>query len=234
FQLGVAGGQTAVPLDTDLDAHRARRGRAAGPQHLFATHHHLHWFAGFTRQGERQRLQEYYGLAAETAADLGGGHPQARDVEAEQGGAHRSHHVMPLRAAPDVTRTVRLEVGEAGVRLDIALVGRLGAEHALDDHVRSLETLVEIAMAELMPACDVWWPRCLWLHTLSKDVLVQDRGVGRHCRFDIGNMRKHLIVYLDQFQRPSGDRRTNRRNGGDGMAVVKRLAARHDVLESIA
>jgi len=62
---------------------------------------------------------------------------------------------MPLRAAPDVTRAVSFEVGEAGVRLDVALVGRLGAERALDDNVRGLETFVEITMAELMQARDV-------------------------------------------------------------------------------
>ena len=41
------------------------------------------------------------------------------------------------------------------MRLDVALMGGLGAERALDDHVRSLETFVEIAMAELMAARDV-------------------------------------------------------------------------------
>src|SRR5262249_10315460 len=153
--------------------------------------------------------------------DLGSCYPQARDVEAEQGGAHRAHHVMPLRAAPDVSRAVSLEVSEAGVRLDVALMGRLGAERALDDNVRGLETFVEIAMAELMPAGDVGCLSRFRLHTLSEDVFVQDGGALRLCRLDIGNMRKHFIVYLDHFQRQWGDRRTNRRNSCNGMAVVK-------------
>ena len=109
-----------------------------------------------------------------------------------------------------------MQVGEAGVRLDVALVGGLGAERALDDHVRSLEAFVEIAMAELMPVGDVRWLLRLRLHALGEDVFVQDRGIGRHRRLDIGNMRKHLVVDLDQLQRLSGDRRTNRRDGGDG------------------
>jgi hypothetical protein len=62
---------------------------------------------------------------------------------------------VPLRAAPDITRTVSLEVGEAGVRLNVTLMGRLGAKRALDDDVRSFETFANIAMAELMPAGDV-------------------------------------------------------------------------------
>ena len=48
------------------------RGRAGGPEHLLARHHHLDRPAGLARQRQRHRLDEDRGLAAEAAADLRG------------------------------------------------------------------------------------------------------------------------------------------------------------------
>ena len=59
---------------------------------------------------------------------------------------------MALGADPELALAVGADAGEAGMRLDIALVRRLGLEAALDDDVGLPEALLEIAMAELVRA----------------------------------------------------------------------------------
>ena len=110
--------------------------------------------AGLARERERHRLEEHRGLAAEAAADLRGGDAQLGDVHAEQRGADVAHHEMALGAAPELALAVGADAGEAGMRLDIALMGRLGLEAALDDDVGLGEALLDIAMAELVTRFD--------------------------------------------------------------------------------
>ena len=88
-------------------------------------------------------------------------------------------------------------------------------------------------MAELMSVRHVRWLLRYRLHALGEDVIVQNRCVGRHSRLDVGNMRKHFVVDLNQLQCLTGDCKTGRHNGGDGMSIVEGLAARHNVFESV-
>ena len=63
---------------------------------------------------------------------------------------------------------------------------------------------------------------------------MQDRRVGLHRLGDVDDVRQHLVVDLDQRQRLLGDRLRHRGDGGNRMALVERLLARHDVARDVA
>jgi hypothetical protein len=159
--------------------------------------------------------------------------PQLGDVHAEQARAGVAHHEVALGADPELALAVRTDIGEAGVRLDIALVRRLGLEGALDDDVGLLEAGRDIAMAELVAAHDVGGLLGLRLHAVGEDGAVQDRRAGLHRLVDVGHVRQHFVVDLDQLQGFARRARIHRRDRGDGMALIQRLLARHDVVENV-
>ena len=64
--------------------------------------------------------------------------------------------------------------------------------------------------------------------------VVQDRRVGLHRLGDVDHVRQHLVLDLDQLQRLLGDRLDDGGDGGDRMALVERLLARHDVARDVA
>ena len=100
-QFGLPGGEGAVAPHPDFDIHAGRGSRPRRPEHLLAGHDDFYRPPGFAGQRQRHRLDEHDGLAAEPAADLGGGHPQLAGIDAEQGGTGVADHEMPLRAAPE-------------------------------------------------------------------------------------------------------------------------------------
>ena len=122
----------AVLLGAELHLDDAARGRAGGAEHLLAAHHHLDRTAGLLRQRQRHRLEVDEGLAAEAAADLGRDRADIGDVDAEQLGAVGADHELALARAPDRALAVGADADDAGMRLDIALVHRLGRVPALD------------------------------------------------------------------------------------------------------
>ena len=71
-------------------------------------------------------------------------------------------------------------------------------------------------------------------HAGGEQVVVQDRRIRRHRRFDIDNERQHFVLHVDQLQRFIGDRLSRGGDGGDGVALIQRLAARHDVQRQVA
>ena len=79
---------------------------------------------------------------------------------------------MALAAAPDRRRTVFGGIGDAGVRLDVALVNRLGGELVLDDSVGFGETGVGVAELELKTLGDVGSRLGLRIDAFGKDVIV--------------------------------------------------------------
>jgi len=56
---------------------------ARGLEDFFARHDHLHRTLGLARERDGERLEVDHGLAAEAAADLGGGDADLADVEPE-------------------------------------------------------------------------------------------------------------------------------------------------------
>src|SRR5258707_7322487 len=137
---------------------------------------------------------------------------------------------MALGTDPKLARAVGADAGETCMRLDVALVRRLGLEDALDDVVGLLETRVWVAMAELVPARDV--RGLLWrgLDAFRDHVAVQDRRTWLHRLVDVGNVREDLVLHIDQLERLA-------RNGGAGggdrrdrVSVIERLLPRHHVV----
>ena len=90
----------------------------------------------FARQHRRHRFQVGNGLAAEAAADFRRRDAQVADLAAEDLRGQRAHLKVALAGGPDFALPVRFHLGDAGMRLDVALMHRRGREFLLDHHVR--------------------------------------------------------------------------------------------------
>ena len=55
-----------------------------------------------------------------------------------------------------------------------------------------------------------------------------------HRLLDLDDMRQHLVIHLDRRERGVGGGVAGGRHGGDGVAVIERLAARHGVVGHVA
>src|SRR4051794_32061993 len=95
------------------------------------------------------------GLAAETAADLGSGGAQPRNIHAEKLCRDIADHEVALGAHPNFTAPVGTDARQTGMRLDIALMRRFGLVGALDHDIGLAEARLDIAVTELAPASDV-------------------------------------------------------------------------------
>ncbi len=91
------------------------------------------------------------------------------------------------------------------MRLDIALMHRLGGEVALDNNVGRLEACLDVAKLELDPLGDIRRLVRRWLDALREHVVMQDRRVILHRFVDIDDVRQHLVIDLDQIDRLVGD-----------------------------
>ena len=119
------------------------------------------------------------------------------------------------------------------MRLDIALVHRLGRVAPLDDDIGLGEPGLDIALGEADHLGDVGGLGRLRLDAGGENVLMQHRRVVRHRRLDVHDVRQHLVLDLDQIERLFGDRRRGRRDRGNRMALVERLAPGHDVARQV-
>ena len=229
----LGGGDLAVLRDAHLDPHRRTRGRAGGLEHLVAGHRDLHRAAGFLRQQRRDRLQIDDGLAAEPAADLGRGAAYVADRLVQQLGGQRADDEMALARRPDLGLPVGIDAHAAGMRLDIALMHRGGLELLLDDHVGLGEAGIEIADLEFELFRDVRRLGRGRLDAARDHVLEQQRRVFLHRLVDVDRVRQHLVIDIDQRQRLFGGGGVDRGDGGDRMALIEHLLARHDVARHV-
>ena len=94
-------------------------------------------------------------LAAEPAADLGRGDADIGDVDAEQFCAIGADHELALAAGPDLHLAVGRGRDDAGMRLDIGLMHRLGRIAPLDDDIRLAESGRDVALRKGHPLGDV-------------------------------------------------------------------------------
>ena len=97
----------------------------------------------------------------------------------------------------------------------------------------SLKPCFDVAMAVLAALGDVGRLAGLGLDALGEDVVVQHGRRGLHRLVDIGHMRQHLVVDLDELQRLPGRAGIDRGDRGHRMAVIERLLARHAVVEDV-
>ena len=140
---------------------------------------------------------------------------------------------MALGRDPDLRLAVGVGAREAGVRLDIALVHGRRLEAHLHDFVGRGEARGDVAHLVLDALRDVRGLRRRGLDAAGDHVLEEERRVGLHRLIDVDDVRQHLVVDLDQLQRLLGDGRGGRGDGGDGVALVEHLLARHDVARHV-
>ena len=184
-----------------------------GLEHLVAAHHDLDRAAGhFCDSSGRDRFEIDDGLAAEPAADLGRGHAQVADRHVRA--AWRS--ARGRRNGPGSTPRSRpgrrhRRARSSGVRLDIGLVHRGGLELLLDRRHRprqspaSRSPILNSSRFEMLEGLvgAGSTPRVI----MSSN---KQRRVGLHRLVDIDDVRQHLVIDLDQRQRPP--RRSRRRS----------------------
>ena len=233
LELGFRGDDAPVLLGADLDAHVRARGRARGAEHLLARHHHLHGAPGLLGQRQCDRLEVDHGLAAEAAADLRRGDADPADVPSEQPRAVRAHDPMALRRHPHVGLAVLRHARHAGVRLDVALVHRLGRERALDDEIGLLEAGGDVAQHELDALGHVRGRLGRGVHAGREHIVMQQRRARLHGLDHVDDVRQHLVVDLDELQRPLGDLGAGGGHCRDRVALIERLLARHHVAHDI-
>ena len=178
-----------VPLGAELDFDNGTGGRASGAEHLFAAHHDLDRPPRFLRQHIGKRFEVDDRLAAKAAADLGRDGADIGDIGAADARGIGAHHELALARTEDGRLAIGPDRNQTGVRLDIALVHRLCRVAPLDDHVGFLEAGLDIAFGETHDLGDVRRLLGLRLDPRSKDVVVQQRRVLGHRRFDIHHVR---------------------------------------------
>ncbi len=135
---------------------------------------------------------------------------------------------MALAAAPDRDLSA-LDVDDAGVRLDVALMHGLGLEVALDDDVGSGEAGIAVAELVLERAGDVGGGSRSRLGADVAHVLVQDGRTRLQGLVHVDDPGQHLVVDLDQLEGVGRDFVRYRRHRRDRVTHIERLLARHDV-----
>ena len=142
----------------------------------------------------------------------------------------------PLRRGPDRDVPVRRPRRRRAVRLDIALMHRLGAEVPLDDHVRFGERLLTVAPLEQQPRCDVTAlagvraPREPRRQRVRRHILVEERRAGRHRLVHRHERVEDFILHVDQVERLLRDMRAHRHHRDHRVALVQDLLAGQVVL----
>ena len=229
-EFGIRGDDRAVFLAPHLEARMRCRDRTGGAQHLGAREGHLYRTLRLAREHDRDRFRIEVRLAAETAAELRLLDADLRGIDLEDLGQAIAIRPWGLRAAPEFDLTVIRATRDAGLRLDIALMHRLGVERPLDDDVGFRKSLFRIADRQVVTFDDVRRLFCVWpLQALGTQVIVQDRRAGLHRLDRVDDVRQHLVFDLDQFQRFLGDRLAGRGDGRDRMAFpINLLACHHD------
>ena len=231
-ELGVHGDDGAVALAADLRrVDRAGR-RAGGAEHVLAGHHHLHRATALLGELERERFEVDGGLAAETAADL------ARDdTRMSPSSMPIAIAVMertpkwPLGGTPNGRLAVLVEVADAGMGFDVALVHHGRGERTFDDHIGLGERGSSTSPLEMTCFLDQVGGRLRGLgQALGEQVVVQDRRIGRHRRECVRDRIKHLVVDHDRRGSRLCGLVGRRRDGGNCMAVIEDLVAGQQVV----
>ena len=123
---------------------------------------------------------------------------------------------------------------QAGMRLDISLVHRLGGVATFDDHLGLIEAVLDVALVEVHPLGDVRWLGRFRIHPGGEQVVVQDRRIVLHRVLDVDDVGQHLVLHVDQLERFVADRLRNGAHRGDRVPLVQRLVARHAVARKVA
>ena len=120
------------------------------------------------------------------------------------------------------------------MRLDIGLMHGGGIVLALDDDVRFLKAGLPVAEREGDFLGDVGGLGRLGADAGGEQIVEQQRRAIRHGGFGVDDVRQHFILDVDQRDRRVGDGRGGGGDGGEGVALIEHLAARHAVQRHVA
>ena len=198
----VDGDEAAIPVGADGDVDQRRGGgTGAALQHLLAREDQLDRAAAFLRQPHRHGLAMDGDLAAEAAADLERHHLELRLRQPEHARDHQLGRELALGGGPHRGEAVGIDLGHHHLRLQVALVRGVDLDARLRGGGRLAERARGVAAGDDDARAHVARRPRPRLHALGEDVLVQDRGIGRHGRGDIEHGGERLVVDLDQRQR---------------------------------
>ena len=111
---------------------------------------------------------------------------------------------------------------------------RFGGEGAFDGRVGLREALVDIAELELHALGDVGRVFGRRRHPFGEQVVMEDRRVLRHRLLHVDDVGEGFVGDLHEFGGAARRGGAGRGDGGDGVAVVEGLVARHDVGGQVA
>ena len=182
----------------------------------------------------RYRLHVQHRLGAEAAADFQRDGLDVGYGDAQEPGGVVADGELALAAGPDGQLAVCAPLGGAGVGFDVALVHRNGLGFLLDDDVGLLEAFLHVAEAELELVGDVAARAVFALVQQPAGAqrrvgqagqpLVDGGGAGLHGVVGVENGGENFVVHLDERQRLLGHVGVDGGHGGDGVALVQRLA----------
>ena len=171
------------------------------------------------RHQGQHALVDHVLLAAEAAAD--GAHDEAHLVDRLRDDARQ--HVAVVRdvlaGREDGDDAVVIDVGQAGLRLEVGVLDLLGGVDFLDDQIGFGEAPLDVADAD----------RDVLDHVVGR-VVVQHGGARPHRLVGIEHCRQRFVDDLDLGQGAPGDQRILGGHRGHLLADVAHLAARHDRL----
>ena len=200
-EVHVVGGDGTVLPGAGLDLDDGGVARVAGDELLVVVHDDLDRPpAALLRQRVAKGDVHEVALAAEVAADVARMHHDGLGVHLYRRGHLAADAVGHLAARPDLGRArLRIGPGHAGMRLDVRLVHLGRGEGVLDDDVRLLEPLLDVA---LLPV-DVDHPvgggvELLRQPLVGVDIRVQQRRRRLHGLDGIEHGVHFLVLDLDE------------------------------------
>ena len=214
-------GDGAVLAHADLELDVGLRPAAMGDEGLLAVDHDAHAAADLAGEERRDQLDiERLGAAAETAADMGLDHADARHVHAEDLRQHQVHVVRHLRRGMHGDAVAHhVVIGDRGVHLHLVLAHLGAIVGAFADQIGRGKGRRDVAELEQNVALEI-----------LRFAVVNGDGVRRH-RFGrrvIGRQLAHL--QLDAPQRFLRGGVVDRGNGGDRLAAIAHPVARQRML----
>ena len=214
-------GDLAVLAHADLELDIGLRPAAMGDEGLLAVDHDADAAAGLAGEERCDQFDiERLGAAAETAADMGLDHADARHVHGEDLRQHQVHVVRHLRRGVHGHAVAHhVVIGDRGVHLHLVLAHLGAIVGAFADQIGRRKSRGDIAELEQHIALEI-----------LRFSLVNGDGAGRH-RFGsrvIGREFAHL--QLDAAQRLLRGSVIDRGDGGDRLAAIAHPVARQRVL----
>ena len=140
---------------------------------------------------------------------------------------------MPLRRYPEFCSAIGVHRRQAGMGLNVTLVGLFGLIGLFNDHIGFGKACFNVAMTHLRTSSNVGGLGWLRLNASRDDAIMNHRRRFAHGFIDIGNVGKLLVLHVDQLQSLSSCLLVYCGNRCHRVSVIQRTPAGHAVFQDI-